>query len=90
VGRILDPESWRIAVLVHGQAPEAGADCELEGDGATDRATCRVVESRAADGGVEVTVTASAGAAPWFENARSPHVRLTGGGGLASAPKERP
>jgi len=76
VARLVDGEAWRVAVTLRGEPPQAGASCELAGDGASDRATGRVLEARPGEGQFEVTCAVAAAQAPWLEQARAPYLRL--------------
>jgi hypothetical protein len=76
VARLLDGETWHLAASVTGEAPRTGADCEVAGDGAGERATGRVLEAIPGDGRQEVICVLSADLAPWLERARAPSLRL--------------
>jgi hypothetical protein len=76
VARLLDGETWHLVASLGGEAPRTGADCEVAGDGAGERATGRVLEAIPRDGRHEVTCELSAGQAPWLEQARAPNLRL--------------
>jgi len=76
VARLVDPEAWRLSVTLRGEPPPPGAACELAGDGASDRATGKVLGATARDGQHEVTCAVTAAQAPWLEQARAPYLRL--------------
>jgi len=76
VARVIDPESWRVAALLRGPPPAAGAALELAGDGEADRAAAQVVEVLPVEGQVELILAVPASAAPWLGGARAPYLRL--------------
>jgi hypothetical protein len=76
VARVVDGEAWRLSATWRGAPPRPGTECEVSGDGASDRAPGQVLEVTARDGQHEVTCALTAAQAPWLELARAPYLTL--------------